>query len=127
MNSYIYFLGINQADFTRIIKESSQPVADFFSKTEEYLLNDKDCLFLLSKEEEWDNNHDEILKKIRVISPFLSKLLSCGTTAEILIRFNMEEYQKRNLTTFIFLNTFSKLLSEFRIKLRVTLIMPNSY
>ncbi|MDR1963127.1 MAG: hypothetical protein LBQ50_05065 [Planctomycetaceae bacterium] len=125
MCSHIRILGMNEIDIVEIVSRYRQLFPDFANNTDGCIIKDKNLSLLLSNENNWDNNHDEILRRIPVMTPILSDAIDKGAFVELTVSFDMREYQERNLTAFIFLNTFSKLLSEFSISLNVVIFIDD--
>jgi hypothetical protein len=125
MNSFLYIKNISDSDFIDFAGKASSLLSDLITDAngrDEIYLNKA---ILLSRAEDWDMNHNEILKIISLVAPHLVRLLELGAFFEISVVFNMKEYRHRNLYSFIFINTFAKTLAEFNMKIKVTILLDN--
>jgi hypothetical protein len=127
MNSILYIKNISNCDFIEFANKASSLFGDLIIDSngrEEICHNNA---ILLSQDENWDVNHNEVLKIMSLIAPHLAQLSKLGASFEISIVFNMKEYRHRSLYSFIFINTFAKTLAEFDMKLKVTIVLDKEY
>jgi hypothetical protein len=122
MKSYLIFHNINELEFIKISNEIRQTLACSDINLEQPLDIRIQNSLLLSNTHDWDDNHDEILYRLSLITTYLSNLIDFGVRIDIHVCFDMQFYNERNLTTFIFMNTFSDILSKLRIGLEIKIL-----
>jgi hypothetical protein len=122
MKSYLVFYNINELEFIKVSNEICQTLSCQGINLEQSFDSSAPSTLLLSNAQDWDDNHDEILYRLSLISTHCSRLIDSGICIDIFVCFDMQFYTERNLTTFIFMNTFSDILSKHRIGLKVKIL-----